>query len=93
MFRKDLIPLLQDRPWSLNEIADLLEMDRRDVEDDLDHLIKSLKHSGYELHIQPATCRKCGFEFDKNKLKKPGKCPHCHGTWIAEPLLRIEKSG
>ena len=71
-------------------MADLLE--RADViEDDLRHLIKSLRHSEYRLRITPAHCRKCGFTFQKEKLHKPGKCPHCHETWIQEPLLEIEK--
>ncbi len=93
MFRKELINLLQDNPLSLKDIANLMEMTPRDVEDDLRHLIKSLKHSEYRLHITPAQCRKCGFVFDKEKLHKPGKCPKCHETWIQDPLLEIEKKG
>ena len=91
MFRKGLITLLEDNPLSLKDIAVLLEMTPRDVEDDLRHLIKSLRHSEYRLCITPAHCRKCGFTFQKEKLHKPGKCPHCHETWIQEPLLEIEK--
>ena len=93
MFRKDLITLLQDNPLSLKDIAVLLEMTPRDVEDDLRHLIKTLKHSEYRLRVIPAQCRKCGFVFDREKLHKPGKCPQCHETWIQEPLLEIEKRG
>jgi predicted Zn-ribbon and HTH transcriptional regulator len=92
MFRKDLITILEDNPQSLNDIAILLEMTPRDVEDDVRHLMKSLKHSEYRLRIKPAYCRKCGYKFDKEKLHKPGKCPSCHETWIQEPLLEIEKT-
>jgi predicted Zn-ribbon and HTH transcriptional regulator len=24
-------------------------------------------------------------------LHKPGKCPHCHSTWIQGPLFDIEQ--
>jgi hypothetical protein len=86
-----LITLLQDNPLGLKDVAHLLEMTPNDVEDDLKHLIKSLKHSEYRLQITPAHRRKCGFVFQKEKLHKPGKCPRCHETWIQEPLLEIEK--
>ncbi len=91
MFRKDLISLLQDSPLGLKDTAKLLEMRPREVEDDLKHLMKSLKHSKYRLHVIPARCRKCGFKFQQDKLHKPGKCPRCHGTWIQEPLLEIKE--
>ena len=91
MFRKDLIALLQGNPLGLKDIAEVLEMTPRDVEDDIKHLIKSLKHSDYQLRVTPARCRKCGFRFKQEKLHKPGKCPRCRESWIREPLLEIEK--
>ena len=62
----------------LIEIARHLEVSHKDVEDDLRHLIKSLKHADYRLVVTPAYCRKCDFTFNKDKLHKPGKCPNCH---------------
>lgn len=61
MFRKELIPLLKNHPMGLYDIAQLLETSQGDAEDDLRHLIKSLKHSDYRLIITPAYCRKCWF--------------------------------
>ena len=90
MYRKDLIGLLQDRPTSLHELAILLEMPPRELEDDLRHLIRSLRNMPYRAIITPATCRKCAFTFHRDKLHKPGKCPRCHGTWISDPLISIE---
>jgi len=90
MYRKELVDLLQNNPMGLHELAQLLGMPIKTLEDDLQHLIKSLKHSEYELVISPAVCRKCGFHFDKHKMHKPGKCPQCHGTWIQEPLLEVK---
>ena len=91
MFGKDLIGMLRDQPVSLQELALLLEMRPRELEDYLHHLIRSLKHTPCHVIITPATCRKCGFVFHKDKLHKPGKCPRCHGTWISEPLISIEE--
>ena len=91
MFRKDLITMLQGNPLGLKEIADTLEITTRDVEQDLRHLVKSLRHSDYALQVTPARCRKCDFEFSKDKLRKPGRCPRCRQSWIREPLVEITK--
>ncbi len=91
MLRKDLIELLKNSSMDLVDIARHLEVPQKDAEDDLRHLIKSLKHADDRLVITPAYCRKCDFEFNKDKLHKPGKCPKCHGTWIQGPLFDIEQ--
>lgn len=91
MYRKGLMELLQDHPASLQGLARLLGVHPKEVEDDLHHLIKSLRNMPYQAIITPATCRKCGFVFHKDKLHKPGKCPACKGTWVSEPVIRIEE--
>ncbi len=93
MFRRDLIDLLQGRPRSVAELAEMLEATPREVEDDLRHLLKSLRHEPYRAVIEPARCRKCGFVFRADKLRKPGKCPRCRATWIEAPRVRIEHAG
>ena len=90
MFRKELIDLLLDHPMGLKDIAQLLEMPVKDVEDDIRHLQKSIKHSEYHLVVIPARCHKCDFKFHKDKLHKPSKCPRCHATWIYEPKILVE---
>ena len=89
MFRKDLIILLQNNSLGITDIARHMEVPPKELEDDIEHLMKSLKHSEYRLIITPAKCRKCGFIFHKDKLHRPGKCPQCHGNWISEPLFEI----
>src|SRR5687768_7213332 len=63
MFRKNLIPLLLDSPMSLSQIAGATSEAPKEVIDALAHLAKSLKHTEYELIVEPAECRHCGFEF------------------------------
>ena len=89
VFRKDLIPLLLDNALSVAQIARLVGEAPRDIEADLLHLLKSLKHTDYIAVIEPARCRKCGFEFDDSRLAKPSKCPHCRSTWILEPRVSL----
>jgi transcriptional regulator len=91
MFRKDLIDLLLDRPMSIPQIARLVGEKPKDVVNDVEHLIQSLKHMDYVLVVTPAQCRKCGFEFSMETLRKPSKCPKCFGTWLNEPQLIITR--
>jgi len=89
MFRRDLIPLLLDKKMSLSEIARAVHEEPKVVIDALTHLAKSSKHGDYELVMDPAECRKCGFEFRTDKFSRPGKCPNCRSTWIYEPLIGV----
>ena len=91
MYRKDLIGILKSQPTSLNDLALMLKMDKKDLEEDLKHLIRSLRTGPENVTVTPACCRKCGFAFHNDKLHKPGKCPRCKGTWISEPVIGIEK--
>jgi predicted Zn-ribbon and HTH transcriptional regulator len=93
MYRKELVTLLLNNPLGITEIARHLAVPPKEVEYDVEHLLKSLKHFEYRIIITPAECRKCGFTFHKDKLHRPGKCPRCHGSWISEPVFEIrEKS-
>ena len=89
MFRKDLIPLLLYNPMAVADLATLCGVPMKAINDDLRHLIKSLKHSEYDVKVHPAACRKCAFVFSAGKLTRPGKCPQCRGTWIEAPLIEI----
>lgn len=89
MFRKDLLEVLHGAPRSIVDLAAQFKQEPKDIEDDLRHLLKSVRHNGYRVRITPARCRHCGFAFHTDKLHKPGKCPRCRGTWISAPLLHI----
>jgi transcriptional regulator len=89
MFRKDLIPLLLDRPMSLSEIAREIHENPKEVIDALEHLSQSLKHTEHRLIVQPAQCRSCGFIFRADKFTRPSKCPECRKRWIADPLFSV----
>lgn len=89
MFRKELLSLLQNNPLGITDIARYMGVPPKEIEDDIEHLMKTLKHSEYRLLITPAKCKKCGFTFHKDKFHRPGKCPQCHGTWINEPQFEI----
>lgn len=89
MFRKQLLAVLLDKPKSVSEIAREVREHPKDIASDLEHFLKSLKHTEYTAIITPAICKKCGFEFDADKLSKPSKCPKCRATWIEEATVEI----
>ena len=89
--RKQLLELLSDQPRSVSSLALELGLNRRQVEDDLHHLIRSARAAGHRIIVVPARCRACGFLFDEGKLTKPGKCPTCRQSRIFEPQIRIER--
>lgn len=90
MFRRGLIKTLLGNPMTVSQIARLMDEPPGQVADDLNHLLRSLKHTDYKAVMEPARCRSCGFEFSVEKLSKPSKCPECHSTWLQEPRIGIE---
>ena len=90
VFRKDLLALLAE-PRTASSLARELGLKRGEIEDDLEHLLRSARSAGYRIVIEPATCRACRFRFDESKLAKPGKCPKCKSTWLYEALISIKK--
>jgi predicted Zn-ribbon and HTH transcriptional regulator len=89
MFRKELIDLLLDNPMTVSQIARSVKESPGQIADDLQHLVRSLKHTDYKAVVEPARCRACGFEFSADKMTKPSKCPACRSTWLEEPRVAI----
>jgi len=90
MFRRDLVRMLSARPRSASSIARELGLDRRDVEDELRHAIRSARAAGHTIVVEPAKCKQCGFVFGEDRLAKPGKCPECKGTRLFEAQISIQ---
>ncbi|WP_175059120.1 transcriptional regulator [Thermococcus sp. 2319x1] len=91
--RQKIIKLLEERDYSVSELAVLLEMrgkgSKKAILEDLKAISNIVKREGKVLLIQPARCRKCGFVF-RPEIKIPGRCPKCRSEWIEEPRFKIE---
>ncbi|MFN3803560.1 MAG: transcriptional regulator [Pyrobaculum sp.] len=85
--------LLEARePLSIYQLQALVETDLKPNElyEELEHVKKTLKRMGYRLEVVPARCKKCGYEFrDRERLKKPSRCPHCKNERIDPPRFYI----
>jgi transcriptional regulator len=90
-FRRDLLDRLS-QPMTPSALARELGLKRRDIEDDIRHVVRSALAAGYRVEIEPARCKNCGFTFSEEKLSKPGKCPECRGSRLFEPVIRIDRS-
>ncbi|GMR03448.1 MAG: transcriptional regulator [Thermodesulfovibrionia bacterium] len=94
--RKQIISVLEGQTLSAKEISALVKVSEKEVYSHLEHIQKTKEagqgKKGLKLIIIPAECRKCRFVFKKrDRLKKPGKCPVCHGEFIHEPLFSIRQ--
>jgi predicted Zn-ribbon and HTH transcriptional regulator len=90
--RKAIIAELVEGPRSARELSAAVRISEREVSAHLEHIRKSLLSSPRHLTIVPAECKKCGFVFaNREKLRRPGKCPVCKGESIQEPRFVIEE--
>ncbi len=81
--------LIWQRPLSVNALARQMRVTAKEIAGDLRHLEKSLKHTDCRLVVEPAFCRKCEFEFARDKLTKPSRCPKCRSNRIEEPVISV----
>ena len=68
--RKNLLTLLCAQPRSVSSLARDLGLRKGDVDDDLQHALRSARAAGHRVIVIPARCRSCGFIFDEEKLSK-----------------------
>ncbi|MDK6029340.1 transcriptional regulator [Ignisphaera sp. 4213-co] len=82
-----------EEPVSAEKIANVFDLDVKDVYIHLEHIAKSIRReSGNRkaLLMTPPRCRKCGYVFkDLEKPKKPSKCPRCKSEWIEPPKFIV----
>jgi four helix bundle protein len=91
-FRRHLLDLLTEEPRSVSSLARELGMKRGDVEEDLQHALRSARAAGHHIEVIPARCKTCDFVFSVDKLAKPGRCPGCKGTRLFEPMIRVVRT-
>lgn len=82
--------LLQGEYRTARELSAELSLQEREVYEHLTHLERSLANGAQRLEVEPSRCLACGYAFeDRERLKKPGRCPACRATRIAPPRFRI----
>ena len=88
--RQALRAVLGPTPASVKELSALAGLREREVVEHLEHLQRSLEAEGKKLVVMPARCLACGFAFrDRDRLKRPSRCPDCRSERIEPPRFGI----
>ena len=87
--REGIKKFIMEAPRSARDISVEVGIMEKEVVSHLEHIRRSC-HSHFV--IIPAVCRSCSFRFEKRgRLKKPGRCPLCHGESLSAPLYFIKE--
>ncbi len=91
--RQRLIELLTGTLLSSHQLAPLLGIPERQVEEHLTHIVKTIaRDPSRTLLWEPSECLGCGFTFrDRTRLTRPSRCPHCRNEAITAPRYGIRE--
>ncbi|WP_447978554.1 transcriptional regulator [Candidatus Nitrospira bockiana] len=90
--RQALIAILTGSLRSSYELARLLGLPERQVEEHLAHIVRTLARDRTRRFVlEPAECPDCGFVFrGRTRLTRPSRCPRCRGEGVTGPRYGIE---
>jgi transcriptional regulator len=90
--RQRMVEFLTGSRLSSYQLAQLLGISERQVEDHLVHVVKTVaRHRGTRFVLEPSSCQTCGFLFrDRTRLTRPSRCPRCRSESITTPRYGIE---
>lgn len=78
--------------YSSRQLAELVGVPERQVEEHLTHITKSVARDRTRRFVlEPSRCRDCGFVFrERTRLTRPSRCPRCRSEAISPPRYGIE---
>ena len=86
--RQQLMELLREGEWTALELSRELSVQESEIHSHLNHVRKSLGQE--KLKVSPYHCLSCAYIFKKRqRLDRPGRCPHCKGSHIAVAAFSI----
>ena len=90
--RQRIIDLITGARLSSYQLAQMLGIREREVEEHLPHVVKTIaRDKTKQFILDPARCQDCAFVFrDRNRLTSPSRCPHCRSEAIAAPRYGID---
>ena len=77
---------------SAYQLAGLMGVREREVEEHLTHIVKTVaRDRARRFVIDPASCGGCGYVFrGRTKLTTPSRCPKCKSEGISPPRFGIQ---
>jgi len=90
--RQRIIELLTDTRLSSRQLAQIVGLPERQVEEHLSHIVKTMaRNRTRRFVLEPSVCPECSFVFrERTKLTRPSRCPRCRGEGITAPRYGIE---
>ena len=90
--RQRIVELLAGARLSSYQLAQLLGIPERQVEDHLVHVVKTIGRDRQKRFIlEPSACQDCGFLFEeRRKLTRPSRCPRCRSEHVTAPRYGID---
>jgi predicted Zn-ribbon and HTH transcriptional regulator len=92
--RQRIIGLITGTRLSSYQLAQMLGVPERQVEDHLTHVVKTIaRDKTKQFILDPARCQDWEFVFrDRRRLTSPSRCPNCRSETIAAPRYGIDPS-
>ena len=91
--RQRMIELLSGTRLSAYQLAQMLGISERQVEDHLVHVVKTIARAGRAFHSGALHLSGVPFHFsDRRKLTRPSRCPRCRSESITAPRYGIDGS-
>jgi hypothetical protein len=90
--RQRLMQLITGTRRSSRQLAELAGLPERQVEDHLQHIVRSLaRDRTRRFMLEPSACQDCRYVFrERTRLKRPSRCPRCRSEAISPPRFGIE---
>lgn len=92
--RQRIIDLITGTLLSSHQLAQMLGIPERQVEEHLSHVVKTVaRDRSRRFLLDPSACQDCGFVFrNRSRLTRPSRCPQCRSEAITPPRYGIEIS-
>jgi predicted Zn-ribbon and HTH transcriptional regulator len=93
--RQRIVDLITGNRLSSYQLAQMLGIPERQVEEHLTHVVKTIaRDKTRKFILDPARCQDCYFVFrDRRRLASPSRCPNCRSEGIAAPRYGIDSVG
>jgi predicted Zn-ribbon and HTH transcriptional regulator len=90
--RQRIMELLTDTRLTTSQLARMIAIPERQVEDHLIHVVKSIALDKTRRFIlEPSRCQDCDYVFrERRRLTRPSRCPNCRSEGIAAPRYGID---
>lgn len=90
--RQRIIDVITGTRLSSYQLAQILGIRERQVEEHLAHVVKTVaRDKTRQFILDPARCQDCSFVFRaRRRLTRPSRCPHCRSEAIAAPCYGID---